>query len=291
MVQLFRALLNVGLLATASAQKPWKVIVGNETGAALFDPVSLDGVSSGDTVTFIFSPKNHSVTQSSFAEPCRPLPNGFDTGFAHPVAIGAPLADRPTFTYTMNGTGPVWVYCRQAQFTAQSHCGQDMVFAINPDAPGTGANRTLDAFRNNAIAEAWSDLLYGNVTTSNGTSTTATASTSGAQPTQSGSYDAPQADSLAAAAVSGDDSSSGDWSALLDKLNSLAPVVFGLLGGILVLLLAILGVGITLCLRRGASAGAARQISPNYAPVRRQDRVDFPEGDRYSDNALKYSDA
>ena len=34
----------------------------------------------GDTVEFTFHPQNHSVTQSSFAEPCTPLPGGFDTG-------------------------------------------------------------------------------------------------------------------------------------------------------------------------------------------------------------------
>ena len=40
-VQLVRTLLSLGLLASVSAQKEWKVIVGNETGAALFDPISL----------------------------------------------------------------------------------------------------------------------------------------------------------------------------------------------------------------------------------------------------------
>ena len=156
-----------------------------------------------------------------------------------------------------------------------------MVFAINPDEPGTGANHTLDAFRKNAIAEAWSDLLYGNTTTSNATSASATAttSTSAAYSTQSGSYDAPQADSLAAA-VSGDDSSDGGWQAVLNKLNDLAPVVFGLLGGILVLLLAILGVGIAMCVKRGATV---RQVNPNYVPVRRHERVSFPEGGQYTD--------
>ena len=34
----------------------------------------------GDIVEFTFHPKNHSVTQSSFAQPCTPLPGGFDTG-------------------------------------------------------------------------------------------------------------------------------------------------------------------------------------------------------------------
>lgn len=158
-----------------------------------------------------------------------------------------------------------------------------MVFAINPDKPGTGANRTLDTFRKNTLVNALEDLLFGNVTTSTATSAIT-------HPTQSGSYNAPQTDSLVAAATD-DGNSDGNWQALLDKVNNLTPVVFGLLGGILVLLLAILGVGIAMCVRRGASQGAARQISPSYAPVRRQDRVDFPEGERYTDGALKYSDA
>jgi hypothetical protein len=34
----------------------------------------------GDVVEFTFHPKNHSVTQSSFAAPCTPLQGGFDAG-------------------------------------------------------------------------------------------------------------------------------------------------------------------------------------------------------------------
>jgi flagellar biosynthesis protein FliQ len=34
----------------------------------------------GDIVVFNFHPKNHSVTQSSFKEPCTPLEGGFDLG-------------------------------------------------------------------------------------------------------------------------------------------------------------------------------------------------------------------
>lgn len=140
MVQVIRTLLSLGLLASASAYKTWSVTVGNETGAALFNPISLvcvstdispdivlmdydeqSGVASGDEVVFTFSPMNHTVTQSSFAQPCRPLPGGFDTGLYalisssfiafinlrsnsnNPVAIGAPLWNRPTFTHIMNG--------------------------------------------------------------------------------------------------------------------------------------------------------------------------------------------
>jgi hypothetical protein len=36
--------------------------------------------SPGDTVSFKFHPKNHTVTQSSFEAPCTPLYGGIDTG-------------------------------------------------------------------------------------------------------------------------------------------------------------------------------------------------------------------
>ena len=41
----------------------------------------------GDTVSFRFHPKNHTVTQSSFGAPCTSLYGGIDTGlcvFIHP---------------------------------------------------------------------------------------------------------------------------------------------------------------------------------------------------------------
>ena len=44
-----------------------------------------------------------------------------------------------------------------------------MVFAINPDEPNTGKNRTLDTFRKNALVEAFADLLFGNITTTTST--------------------------------------------------------------------------------------------------------------------------
>jgi len=34
----------------------------------------------GDTISFTFYPKNHTVTQSSFEAPCTPFPGGTDTG-------------------------------------------------------------------------------------------------------------------------------------------------------------------------------------------------------------------
>jgi hypothetical protein len=75
------------------------------------------------------------VTQSSFADPCHPLSNGFFSSFV-------PTSSSPsgtTFTILINDTKPIWIYCGQ---TANSHCQSGMVAAIN--APATG--NTLEAF-------------------------------------------------------------------------------------------------------------------------------------------------
>ncbi|KAH9963403.1 hypothetical protein BGW80DRAFT_1463281 [Lactifluus volemus] len=93
------------------------------------------------------SGKNHSVTQSSFANPCTHLNNGFDAGF-HPVA-NASSWDLPTFSITVNDTQPVWVYCRQAENTAGSHCGKGMVFGLNPGAEGS--NNSFSLFQQAAL--------------------------------------------------------------------------------------------------------------------------------------------
>ncbi|KAH9989073.1 Cupredoxin, partial [Russula compacta] len=77
----------------------------------------------GDTVEFIFMPKNHTVTQSSFAAPCQPMANGLDSNF-QPVAPNA--SNVPSFTVPVNATTPLWFFCKQT-----GHCEQGMVFAIN----------------------------------------------------------------------------------------------------------------------------------------------------------------
>ncbi|KAH9022943.1 hypothetical protein EDB85DRAFT_1871100, partial [Lactarius pseudohatsudake] len=89
----------------------------------------------GDTVQFTFNPKNHTVTQSTFASPCAPLSGGFDSGF-NPVAVGT-ASNFPIFNVTVNDTNPIWVYCRQGENTPASHCGKGMVFAVNPGVNGT----------------------------------------------------------------------------------------------------------------------------------------------------------
>ncbi|KAH8589308.1 Cupredoxin, partial [Bisporella sp. PMI_857] len=91
----------------------------------------------GTKIEFSFFPKNHTVTQSSFSDPCHPLAGGFFSGFVptQPAAAGS-----SSFTITVNDTKPIWFYCSQ---TAGDHCQKGMVGSIN--APKTG-NRTLEAF-------------------------------------------------------------------------------------------------------------------------------------------------
>jgi plastocyanin len=114
------------------------VVVGGPS--LVFQPANITA-QVGDTITFQFMQKNHTATQSSFANPCSPLSSGpgFDSGFM-PVAAGA--TQFPTYTIQVNSTTPIWAYCKQA-----NHCQSGMVFAVN--AVETGQNN-FENFVNNA---------------------------------------------------------------------------------------------------------------------------------------------
>jgi len=123
-----------------------RVIVGGASGL-VFDPPHISALPR-DTVVFEFRQKNHTVTQSSFADPCRKLSTngvvGFDSDFI-PVAEGA--TEFPEWTMVVNDTAPIWAYCRQPN--PQSHCGAGMVFSINSDEQG---ERNFAAFQ--GVAQA-----------------------------------------------------------------------------------------------------------------------------------------
>ncbi|PPQ98734.1 hypothetical protein CVT26_010034 [Gymnopilus dilepis] len=119
-----------------------KVIVGGP-GKLTFDPPFISALPR-DTVVFEFHQKNHTVTQSSFADPCRPLnangTTGFDSGF---MAVADDATEFPTWNFTVTDTSPVWAYCRQTN--PVSHCGSGMVFAINSVE---SSPRNFSAFQN-----------------------------------------------------------------------------------------------------------------------------------------------
>jgi len=129
---------SVAAPAASGSPTNIKVVVG---GAGLyFNPTNVKA-NIGDTITFEFRAKNHTVTQSTFDNPCRPIGDtvsgktGFNSGFM-PVAVDA--ATFPTMQVKVNDTSAVWAYCAQA-----THCGAGMVFAINPDTTGA---KTFDAY-------------------------------------------------------------------------------------------------------------------------------------------------
>lgn len=132
--------LCLAALPFTAAQTIHDVQVGGANGTLVFDPEAISAVP-GDQVVFHFHPKNHTVTQSSFASPCGPKAGGIDSGF---MPVSPNVTDNfPTYTIAVNDTTPVWIYCRQAANTPASHCGQGMVFAVNcgqDGAPNSFAN-------------------------------------------------------------------------------------------------------------------------------------------------------
>ncbi|KAE9375898.1 Cupredoxin [Stipitochalara longipes BDJ] len=100
-------------------------------GLLKFSPSDITA-SVGDHVEFTFFATNHSVTQSSFADPCHPLAGGLFSTFQPTANISSKV-----FVVTVTDTSPIWLYCGQG-----NHCQKGMVAAIN--APATG--NTLDAF-------------------------------------------------------------------------------------------------------------------------------------------------
>ncbi|KAG8734485.1 hypothetical protein FRC12_018514 [Ceratobasidium sp. 428] len=110
-----------------------KVTVG-AWGKLRYDPQYVHA-KVGDYVKFEFHPKNHTVTESSFDEPCTPLegnegePVGFRTGFV-PVPEKQ-TSHFPTRKFKVTDTQPHWFYCGQV-----GHCPAGMVFAVNPPKKG-----------------------------------------------------------------------------------------------------------------------------------------------------------
>jgi hypothetical protein len=136
-------LVAVSLLSALGAQATLhSVKVG--AGGLVFDPAEIDGVVNGDDIEFVFQAKNHTVTQSTFADPCKAKEGGANSGFVSTTA--AAEGGQPTWTITVNNVAePLWFYCKQK--TPVSHCGMGMVFSVNPTA-----EKSHDAFVEKAKA-------------------------------------------------------------------------------------------------------------------------------------------
>jgi plastocyanin len=139
------ALLAIAAPFVVSAQQVHQVAVGSSNGTLSFDPEAIFA-NTGDVVSFTFHQKNHSVVQSSFADPCGPLAGGINSGFM-PVSPDQ-TSDFPQYNITVMDSKPIWVYC--AQTIPVSHCHKGMVFAVN--CGPTGAPNSFDNFKASALA-------------------------------------------------------------------------------------------------------------------------------------------
>ncbi|GAO13384.1 uncharacterized protein UV8b_00636 [Ustilaginoidea virens] len=113
-------------------------------GGLRFDP---DNVVAqvGDVVEWHFLPRNHSVAQSSFADPCRPLGSGSGSGSGSGFFPGFEFATeqgqaRNVFQIVVRDMATIWYYCPQQ---AGDHCQNGMVGVVNQnfDNPGVSLSR------------------------------------------------------------------------------------------------------------------------------------------------------
>lgn len=106
------------------------VVTVGANGAKTFAPEKVTAAV-GDVVQFQFAGGNHTVTQSTFAEPCQPIAQhssnvtGFHSGF-QPAAASSTTGMTSTFSILVNNTTPIWVYCAQGM-----HCEGGMSMVIN----------------------------------------------------------------------------------------------------------------------------------------------------------------
>jgi hypothetical protein len=145
---LFKAVSVLAVASAVSAQQVVKVgaTANDQGGIFQFIPPTVTA-KNGTVVSFQFTgaPGNHSVTQSTFTDPCDPTPGGFDSGWVF-ISQPSDLTETPVFNLTItDDSKPIWFFCKQ--LLPGPHCSVGMVGAIN--APTNGSN-TFSAYQNNA---------------------------------------------------------------------------------------------------------------------------------------------
>jgi len=123
----FSAFLFVILSCVSNALAATIVVTVGANSTNTFTPSNVTAAV-GDTIAFQFVSKNHTATQSTFAQPCTQMTTpqlGIDSGFM-PVNSSQNFVAQWSFTVN-NASAPLWFYCRQV-----GHCMQGMVFAVNP---------------------------------------------------------------------------------------------------------------------------------------------------------------
>jgi len=136
---LLAAGISSGFAKTLKTRATISVTVGGEAGL-VFDPEWVDA-SAGDVVTFDLLSASHSVTQSTFDQPCVFMEGGADSGILpNPQSVPG----QEVFEFTVTDSEPQWFFCAQV-----GHCLQGMVFAINP-----GSEEKFNQFKDIAMGVA-----------------------------------------------------------------------------------------------------------------------------------------
>ncbi|KAM0235974.1 hypothetical protein ACHAPO_005196 [Fusarium lateritium] len=121
-----------GEVATQPAAAASHTVTVGGPGGLVYQPEELHDIPIGDTIVFEFLSQNHTVSQSGFTTPCDLMDAGMDSGFmANPNNTVSPP---PQVAMQVMVDTPLWFYCKQG-----NHCGQGMVFSVNPTLEKTHA--------------------------------------------------------------------------------------------------------------------------------------------------------
>ncbi|KAF8211943.1 hypothetical protein K438DRAFT_1220161 [Mycena galopus ATCC 62051] len=195
---------------SSSAAEIQIVVGSDEIG---FSPTNVTA-NAGDTIQFQFQSKNHSVTQSTFANPCQLMTTpaqGIDSGFQF-VAAGSNTL--PEWSFTLDSTTqPLWFFC--AQTNPVNHCQAGMVFSVNANQ-----EETFEAFLQRATGNSPTSSSAPSVSSSS-------ASTSTSPTTSSTPLMAPNPSTTPFNTVSP--------SGTVKKTASAGPIAGGVIGGLFLL--------------------------------------------------------
>ncbi|KAL8822502.1 MAG: hypothetical protein Q9191_006761 [Dirinaria sp. TL-2023a] len=156
---------NSGAATPSGSTKVHVINVSDKNGSLTYSPASTT-VPVGDVVQWHFYPKNHSVVQAAFSNPCEPLSNimpNLTTFYSGYMPVSPKDTMRPVLTMMVKTAAPFWYYCSQGD-----HCQDGMVGVINPYAqpnlhlisnlpsdlehhrPAPSTGKTIDAFAQKA---------------------------------------------------------------------------------------------------------------------------------------------
>ncbi|KAG9245477.1 hypothetical protein BJ878DRAFT_15102 [Calycina marina] len=169
---------------SAVAAATHQVVVGGSSGL-VYTPETITA-EVGDMVVFTFMSMNHTLTQSTFGEPCVKLAGGMASGFM--PNVNNTVVPAPQMAMQVTVATPLWFYCAQT-----AHCGKGMTFSINPTAEKSQALFKSMAISQNGtgtVSPIAGGTAVASVVAAPATSVAAVASAAASMATGTGSVDA-----------------------------------------------------------------------------------------------------